>query len=214
MSSTRAWRPGVATTPASRMGQELASPTPPPARRLTGELLELADRQSLEVLELAGGCAVTRPAWDDRGRRLPPGSGEVVSFMGKTMIGISVQELEWFLKADPEHLHGPRRRLSELSPLELAGQAGPGARLERLERVRERDRVAGAGLDPATWRPCDPDCELSSRTKFVGGPLAGKRHAIPVHGPALIRYREAGVVHWYAWKKPSLRTYTYVGSAP
>ena len=210
MSSTRVWRPGVATTPAARMGQELVSPTPPSPRKLTGELLELAERQSLEVLDLAGGCAITRPAWDDRGRRLPPGSGEVVTFAGKTMIGISAQELEWFLKADPEYLHASRRRLSELSPLELVGEAGPGARIERLDRDRDRDRGGDAGLDPAIWKPCDPGCELSRRVKFVGGPLNGKRPAVPIHGPALIRCHEAGAVHWYAIRRNPLRTYEWV----
>jgi hypothetical protein len=52
--------------------------------------------------------------------------------------------------------------------------------------------------------------QMASGT-FRDGPLDGQRHKVPEHGPAWVRYLTPEGYHWYAWKKGSKRTYTYVG---
>ena len=56
-----------------------------------------------------------------------------------------------------------------------------------------------------------PEAPAMAAGTFRGGPLDGRRLEVPEHGPAWVRYHEDGVVHWYAWKQGSKRTYTYVG---
>ena len=186
------------------MHASLNGELPVKPRKLTGDLLELADRQSLELVEISGGHAITRQAWDERGRRLPPGSGEVVTFVGKTMVGISVQEVERFLRADAEYLHGPSSPSPRTEPAKAfedeLREVFPGTKIEHVDR---------AVLDPAIWKPCDPECKLASG-KFAGGPLDGQRRPVPERGPSFVRYREGETTHLYAIRRNTKRSYAHV----
>ena len=80
--------------------------------------------------------------------------------------------------------------------------------------ITEADVLATfAGSTVDTFQPVTHVTGWGAGT-FRGGPLDGQRRDVPKFGPAFIRWHGEDAVHWYAWKKGSQRTYTYVGPAP
>jgi hypothetical protein len=72
--------------------------------------------------------------------------------------------------------------------------------------------VAAAG--ESQFKVIEPGTvEEWGKAVFRAGPLDGQRREVPAHGPAIVRYREAGVVHFYVWKRGTLRTYDHAGTA-
>ena len=209
---TRVYRPEVGATEPEKMAAAARGELRVAPRPLSGETRALAGIQGVTVADAGAG----------RHHIAHSSTGEVVRFRARDLVAVSAAEVEAFLAAAPTYVWGPGGTCEECGtprcpPADaILGRPGHLCNRHWWDRSRAHRPRTPTPPPPAspprpTLRPCEPGGPMAAGI-FRGGPWDDQRRPVPAHGPAVVRVHDAGIVHFYAWRRGTLRTYVSAGS--